>query len=178
VAPNGDVITSDSRTPAVYRLRTLDGVLEPIALRGRLLSPQGLATSADGRALYLADYALGIVRIDLSNGAMTVLPYPEDATLLGVDGLYRHGRTLIGIQNGVSPHRVVAMALNPDGKRIDRVVVLEANHPLFAEPTLGVLRGDTLFYVANSEWERFSDPGTADSASEPRVLRLVLPVDH
>lgn len=174
LAPNGDVITSDSRTPAIYRLRALDGALEPIALQGRLLSPQGLATSADGQTLYLADYALGVVRINLSNGAMTVLPYPEDATLLGVDGLYRRGRTLIGIQNGVSPHRIVAMVLNDEGTAIERVAVLEANHPLFAEPTLGVVSGDTLFYVANSEWGRFSDPATADSASEPRILRLVL----
>jgi sugar lactone lactonase YvrE len=174
LAPNGEVITSDSRTPAVYRLRSLDGTLEPVPLHGRLVSPQGLATSPNGRVLYLSDYSLGVVRIDLGTGAMTVLPYPDDATLLGVDGLYRHGRTLIGIQNGVAPHRVVAMTLNEDGTRIRRVTVLEANHPLFVEPTLGTLSGDTLFYVANSEWERFSNSSAADSASEPRVLRLVL----
>jgi len=174
LVPNGEVITSDSRTPAVYRLRSLDDTLVPVALPGNLQSPQGLATASDVRMLYLADYALGVVHIDLANGAMFVLPYPEDATLLGVDGLYRHGRTLIGIQNGVSPHRVVAMTLNDDGTAIERVSVLEANHPLFAEPTLGVLLADTLFYVANSEWERFSDSVSAAVASEPRILRLVL----
>ncbi len=177
LTPDGEVLTSDSRTPAVYRLRTLEGVLERVPLEGRLLSPQGLVPSADGRALYLADYALGIVRIDLVSGATRVLPYPEDATLLGVDGLYRRGRTLIGIQNGISLHRLVAMRLNAAGSGIERVTVLEANHPRFDEPTLGILRADTLFYVANSGWERFSDPGTPAAASEPSILKLVLAVD-
>lgn len=177
-APNGDIIASDSRTPALYRLRALDGALESVTLQGSLSSPQGLTMTADGRAIYLADYALGPVRIDRETGEILPLAYPDDATLLGMDGLYRRGRTLIGIQNGVRPHRIVAMTLNRAGTAIERVTVLEANHPLFAEPTLGTLHADTLFYVANSQWGLFTDTASAATATEPRILRLPLPPDR
>ena len=33
-------------------------------------------------------------------------------SLFGIDGSYRHGNELIAIQNGIAPHRVVALALS------------------------------------------------------------------
>jgi sugar lactone lactonase YvrE len=174
LADDGDVFTTDSRTPAVYRLRSLAGSLERLALPGHLQSPQGLAMAAGGRDLFVADYALGIVRIEPGRATMAVLPCPDTVTLLGIDGLYRDHNTLIGIQNGVSPHRVVRIVLDAAGTAIRSVEVLEASHPLFAEPTLGVVQHDTLFYVANSEWGRFDAAGDPARASPPRILALSL----
>ena len=37
--------------------------------------------------------------------------------------------------------------------------VLEANNPVFDEPTLAVLSGDTLFYIANSQWAAIDEKG-------------------
>jgi hypothetical protein len=94
-----------------------------------------------------------------------------------VDGLYYHRGHLIGIQNGVEPHRVVRFTLAPSGARIIGVQVLERAHPRYREPTLGVLVQGDLFYIANSQWERFgadgrmSDPAVLE---RPVVLRLPL----
>jgi ABC-type branched-subunit amino acid transport system ATPase component len=49
--------------------------------------------------------------------------------------------------------------------------VLVAAQPAWDEPTLGVIAGDTLFYVANSQW------GSFDQAGQPRPeARLRPPV--
>ena len=44
--------------------------------------------------------------------------------------------------------------------------MLERAHPRYDEPTLGVLVDEDLFYIANSQWERFGEDGMiADSTA-------------
>jgi hypothetical protein len=53
----------------------------------------------------------------------------------------------------------------------------ERARPDYAEPTLGVVVGRDLFYVANSQWERFRDDGGIDAPERlqaPLLLRLLL----
>jgi hypothetical protein len=105
------------------------------------------------------------------------VPADEGVLALGIDGLYRVGADLVGIQNGVEPYRVVRLHLGPGGTRVAGAEVLERARPDYAEPTLGVVVGRTLYYVANSQWERFKDDGTIDSPDRlqrPLVLRLPL----
>jgi hypothetical protein len=55
--------------------------------------------------------------------------------------------------------------------------VLERAHPRYSEPTLGVVWGPDLYYVANSQWERFGETGTIahpDQLERPTILRLRL----
>ena len=57
------------------------------------------------------------------------------------------------------------------------VEVLERARPDYAEPTLGVMVGNELYYVANSQWERFREDGGIDAPDRlrpPLVLRLRL----
>jgi hypothetical protein len=57
------------------------------------------------------------------------------------------------------------------------VMLNRYDSPRYAEPTLGVIVGHELCYVANSQWERFGENGyVADSSAllPPTVLRLRL----
>ncbi|HEY8181865.1 MAG TPA: hypothetical protein VII32_06465 [Thermoanaerobaculia bacterium] len=61
------------------------------------------------------------------------LPVAANASLLGIDGLYLlNRRTLIGVQNGTNPNRIVRMDLSSDGHRITEVTTLAANSPLMS----------------------------------------------
>jgi sugar lactone lactonase YvrE len=173
----GDVFATDSRAPVVYRIAAGTDSLERFIRSPLLLSAQGLALTPDERSLYVADYSRGILRVNLADRGVTLLQTADSVLALGIDGLYHHRGHLIGIQNGVKPHRVVRLTLAPDGDRILKTRVLERTHPRYDEPTLGVLVGEDLFYIANSQWERFGQDGlTADSTAlqRPVVLRLPL----
>ena len=173
----GDVFATDSRAPVVYRIRAGSDSLERFIQSPLLLSAQGLALTPDERTLYLADYARGILRVDLSSRSVTLIPTADSVLALGIDGLYSHEGRLIGIQNGVAPHRVVRLTLSPAGDRIVETRVLERAHPRYQEPTLGVLVNGELFYIANSQWERFGQDGgipDATALERPVVLRLPL----
>jgi hypothetical protein len=173
----GDVFASDSRAPVVYRIEAGSDSLERFITSPLLLSAQGLALAPDERVLYVADYARGILRVDLTSRDVTLMRAADSVLALGIDGLYYHDGHLVGIQNGVTPHRVARFTLSPGGDRILEAHVLERAHPKYQEPTLGVMVDGELFYIANSQWERFGqDGGIADSTAleRPVVLRLPL----
>jgi hypothetical protein len=126
--------------------------------------------------LYVADYSVGIVRVSRVSGKVERLSEGPGVSTYGTDGLVQFGRGLIAIQNALPPHRVARLTLDASGARVTRADVLERASPYFDEPTLGVIAGDALLYVANSHWGKFRDGryvGPAD-ASGPIVLRLPL----
>jgi sugar lactone lactonase YvrE len=177
IGRDGAVYASDSRSPEIYRLRAAGDTLERFLTSPLLLLAQGLALTPDDRTMYLADYSRGILRIDLASRAVALLPTSDSVLALGVDGLYLIDGRLIGIQNGVTPHRVVRLTLSHPGDSISAGEVIERAHPRYAEPTLGVVVGRDLYYIANSQWERFGEDGhVADPAAllPPTVLRLRL----
>jgi sugar lactone lactonase YvrE len=177
VARNGDAYTTDSRSPAIYRVPAGGDTLESFVESPLLLSAQGLALDAAERTLYVADYARGLLRIDLATRKVSPVPAPDSVVALGIDGLYLVQGALVGIQNGVTPHRVARFVLDASGTRVVSASVLERARPDYAEPTLGVVVGDALFYVANSQWEQFGDDGGIEAPEKlrpPLVLRLRL----
>lgn len=177
VTRGGDVYASDSRAPVIYRLRPGADALQAWVESPLLGSAQGMAFAPDERTLYVADYARGILRIDVARRTVTDVPAADSVVALGIDGLYQADGHLVGIQNGVAPHRVVRLRLTAGGDRIESAEVLDRAHPSHNEPTLGVLVGRELYYVANSQYEYFGQDGRVarpDSLRQPVVLRLRL----
>jgi sugar lactone lactonase YvrE len=177
ITRSGDVYASDSRAPVIYRLPAGAGALTPLVESPLLASAQGLALTPDERTLFVADYARGILRVDLESRAIAPMPAADTVAALGIDGLYYVDGSLVAIQNGVAPWRVVRLRLSPAGDRIVACEPLERAHPKHEEPTLGVVVGHELYYVANSQYEKFTQDGRVarpDSLQRPVVLRLRL----
>jgi sugar lactone lactonase YvrE len=184
VAPDGAIFVTDheERPGTLYRLapaaEPAGRKLEPFGEKGVLGSPEGITFSADGRYLFVADYPYGIVRYELATGKHVYLADPPGFSLVGIDHLDFHRGSLIAVQNGNLPHSVLRLPLSPDLGKILGVLPLERGHPAYAEPTLGVLVGDDLYYVAASNWGRLDEdeklPTTGEPLAEPLVLRLPL----
>ena len=139
------------------------------------VSPQGLDFTPDEKKLFLADYAKGVFLIDLITKKVTNIS--ADFTLLGIDGLYYYRGSLIGVQNGVNPERVIKLSLNRDLTRFDHFETLEANNPAFDEPTLGVLLKDRFYVIANSQWGAIDEAGHLapdDKLKYPIILKIKL----
>jgi sugar lactone lactonase YvrE len=172
IRSNGDVFTTDSMSPAVYVIRAQKDEIELLLEDPEFGSPQGLASSSDERHLFMADYSTGLFDIDVNTKKVRHLAPLTGATLLGIDGLYFHKGSLIGVQNGVTPQRVVRILLTSDLGRVERLEVLEANNPVFLEPTLGVLVENTFYFVANSQWPLVDENGKL--AAENKLQHTVV----
>lgn len=182
LAREGDVYVTDSAERSIYRIDR-GGAFERWLETDRFASPQGIVFSEDERYLFVADYSHGVFRVELKNRAVERLSYPDDLVVMGIDGLAYYDGSLIAIQNGVRPHRVVRMRLSAEQDRIDDWEVLEANQADFEEPTLGLVvpdpagRGATFYYVANSHWGAFDREGRLrqdDDRTPPVILQFGL----
>lgn len=169
--PNGDVLVSDALRGALHRWRAATGTW--VTRRDPWLrSPQGLAPSADGRVVYVADWSTGLLRWDLAADSLTRVMEPAGTTLVGMDGLRRAGGALIGVQNGLAPARVVRITLAPDGRRATAVTTLD--RPLLdGDPTTGVVVDGAFLYVATSQWPMWDDDGTR-RPDHPRLPPVIL----
>ena len=174
VAADGEVYVSDSASPVIFRVAS--GRLEPF-LRGPFASMQGIAAARN--VLYVADYAKGILAVDLRTRDVHPLRVPPNASLLGVDGLYFvNDRTLIGTQNGTSPNRVIRIRLAPGGLAVSSVETLLANGSGMGDPTLGVVVGKRFFFNGNAQWDLFGEDGKiADPLKLQPAVVLSVPVD-
>jgi hypothetical protein len=165
---------SDSRTNVISRISLAEDGFETVAGPGYFGSLQGIATADNN--LFAADYAQGIFRVDLTNKEVSEVKHGENICLLGIDGLYFYENSLIAIQNGVRPHRIIRLFLDDGGNSIIRFQVLESNNPLFDEPTLGTLFENDFYFIANSQWRKFKDDGSGpdQEVAEPVILKIDL----
>jgi hypothetical protein len=157
LTPDGSVLLS-SGPGGVWRIAEGGSAAELLTPADGMLG-NGIAVSDDGATIWLAVHDRGIVAIDRATMAARVLPVPEGPHLMGIDGLYTHDGTLVGVQNGTKVPRIVRATLSSDGKTVERVEILEEDDPRFAVPTTGVLVDDALVYVATSQLDHI-DPQT------------------
>lgn len=170
VRKNGEVITTDSLNNRVFRFDRNSSEFKPLAVHRTLFYPNGIALADDDRSLYVAD-AVGVVKIDLSDGTSRDVDPGPRSTLAGADGLYWRNGSLIAVQNGIGSPRIAAFKLSSDGTRVTRTTVLE-NHTQFTTlPTTGAIRGNDFYFIANSQIDNLNGDKVMD-VTKLAVVRI------
>ena len=165
LTPAGDAYISDG-LGSLYRVEHTAGRLELLFPPGTFRSPQTPAATPDGRRLFVPDYTRGIAVVDLAGKQVKLLPHPPELSLGGIDGMYLSGTSLVAVQNGTAPERLIRMTLDSSLTRVVSWEVIEANWQGLGDPTHGVLVGDQFYYIANSGWD--VKPG---GVYEPATIR-------
>lgn len=169
VRKGGAVLLTDSLGNQVYQFDRMSKAFAVVALQRPLTEPNGIALSDDDAQLFVAD-DFGIQRLDLKSGASSeVRPGPRN-TLAGVDGLYWHRGSLIGVQNAIGTPRIVAWRLSKDAATVTHTTVLEYRSALLTgEPTTGAIKGDDFYFIINSQGENMEGDHVADPSKLERV---------
>jgi DNA-binding beta-propeller fold protein YncE len=167
----GNVYVTDSLQGAIHTVRAGGARLETLIEAGRLPRPNGIAISGDQRTLYVATRQ-GYRAIDIATRRIRALPsaVPVGST----DGLAYHRGALIAVQPWEQGRVVERYILSPAGDRIVRSEVLVADHPEHLQPTTGVVVGDELHYIANSQLQLFRSIFRADGTFPLLPLRPVV----
>jgi hypothetical protein len=179
VTADGVVYVSDSIGGGVYRVQgdLATAKLEKIA--DGFFSPQTPVLAVDGKRLFVADYSMGIAVVDLTRenppGQLTYLSHPESVAVTGLDGLYLAGDSLIGIQNGTEPERIVRYHLNPAQTEITSAEVVEQSTDRLGDPTHVTGLNGWLYATANVGWNKIDDHGQlkpGERFTAPVLLRF------
>jgi hypothetical protein len=177
VSTAGDAYTTNTGNGAVYRASEGQTNLQEFLPPGSVPGANGIALSGDDRILFVAG-DFGISRVDLRTKSIRPLIKANPAIIdASIDGLYWYAGTLVGIQNGIHPGRVVRFYLDRGLARIERWEILETYNPLFENPTTGSLGGHSLLFFANTQLHKFDFGKPLPPASglhEITVLRIPL----
>nr|WP_299346443.1 L-dopachrome tautomerase-related protein [Allomuricauda sp.] len=154
VSREGAVYVSNSNPeqPMVYTVEKDKEQLEVLFKAPQLISLQGLTLNAGETTLFIADYREGIFAYDFEKDKLSEIKYNLQNPLKGIDGLYYHQGNLIAVHNGLRPFRIVKYQLTESEEEISSFEFLEKALPEMNEPTLGVMVGNHLYYIANSPW--------------------------
>jgi hypothetical protein len=182
VTGEGTVYVTDSIGGGVYRLHSAVQTARLEKIADGLFSPQTPVPARDGKRLFVADYTMGIAVIDLpaadaapnSSSRLNYLPHPENVAVVGLDGLYRTGDSLIGIQNGTQPERIMRFVMNPAQTGITGSQVIHQIAQL--DPTHAVEVDGWFYATSNVGWSKVDDntgqlkPG--ENFTPPVLLRF------
>jgi hypothetical protein len=91
-----------------------------------------------------------------------------------IDGLYFHKGSLIAVQPFADRRKVVRYHLDKASNAVSRVEVIEPEHPLFNQPTTGVVVGQDFYYIANSQLQLFRGLYKPDGAFDRGQLQGVV----
>jgi streptogramin lyase len=174
---DGTVYVANPVGGDLFRLRPGADALDVLLAPGTLGSPQGMVAGTDG-SLIVADYSSGLWRVE-ADGSARRLAAPDDAVLIGVDGLIDAGDALYAIQNGSAPQRVLRLALDADRTRIEAAEMVAANLSQIDEPTTGLIHDGDLVFVARSQWSAFDDEGALRAPDPaPAVIARLRPAQR
>jgi len=162
---DGDVIASDGDHGGVYRLKFDSDRWERLDT-GDFISPQTPVMAADGKHLYVPDYTRGIGVLDLQSKQVKWIPAAGRFALGGIDGMYRVSDTLIAVQNGTDPERVIQFKLDASASQLRSETVIERSTATLGDPTHAVVVAGTLYYIANSGWDVLTEAGEVDAGKK------------
>ena len=171
VTSHGDVFVTDSEDQSVYKLPGGADRLSRFSLGDRFY-PNGIALSSDEKALFVA-HAFGIVRMDLQGSAIVALHAPPGISHAQIDGLYSWKGSLIAIQNGYGPNRIVRLQLSADGKAITSGQLLEFRSANLELPTTGAILNDRFYYIVNSQIDHELD-GELRNEGELKPVKIAV----
>jgi hypothetical protein len=150
ISPSGDVFITDTMTGDLYRITRAKDALERWIGVGPQVFPNGIDITPDGRTLFVATGA-GIRKVDIAQGTIA----PISRNLGTIDGLYFFRGSLIAIQPFDEFRKVARYHLSQGHDAITNTETLEASHPMFKQPTTGVIVGSDFYYIANAQLQFF-----------------------
>ncbi len=169
---DGDLFVSDGRQGAIYVIRRGSDSLAMFVPPGQLVSPQGCAIDESRRVLYVADYALGIVKVELESASVSRLPRSRYVATNGIDGLILRDDRLIGVQNGVTPNRIVMLHLDRDHRTVSSVRVIAQDTALIRAPTHLTTIGSDIVFVANGGFDQYDANGNFRAGAREVATRI------
>ena len=171
---SGRVYVTDTGARALYATRPgATGLERFVDLRDHG-APNGIVALHGGDLLIVA-VPDGFVRVDTENGDVSRIPLDPGVTVNYVDGLALHDGRLVAVEPFRSGSEVGSYALDAHGTRVTAYERIAGGHPATDQPTTGVVVGNSLYYILNSQLRTFRmalEAGQRPQLRAPAIARV------
>lgn len=146
---DGHVYVLDQASPIIYRKTPEGKKLEVFLYSEKFEALDAIAVTPDNSRLFVADRFTGIYVIDPIALQTSLLSGPETLNLGGISALEYHAGSLVMIQSGISPQRIMRLTLDTTGAVVAEVSPMAVALEAFDKPGRAALAGKDLVYIAN-----------------------------
>ena len=167
----GTIWVTDSTDGSVWRIDRASGRLDRLTPARTFEYPNGIAMGPGEKTLFVADDR-SVWTVDSTSGKRRELAHPAGTKLGQADGLYFDHGSLIAIQNGDPPVRVVRFSLSSALDRVTGEMALAADDPRFPEPTTGVIAGDVMYIVGDAQLRAVGKDGKLPPPGKLSPVRI------
>lgn len=166
---DGTLFITDSKSGQLFQYRYKENELKELP-HISLIYPNGIAYDSVANNIYIADYT-GIKCFQIETSKISDMP--SDYFTSGIDGLYFHKNSLIGIQNpGDDRIQIIRFTLNRDKLSIRNHSILQSHAPDFNIPTTGTIVDNRFYFIANSYLKHLSDDGIIKNREDLQEHRI------
>ena len=167
---DGTVYVTDTQAGRIWFAAPGSKELRELSALGRVVSPNGITISSDGRVLFVAGVD-HIQAFDIASRKTWRLAVPDTFNISGIDGLAFHRNALVA-HHPLSYWRIVRYSLDPAWQRITGRRVIDANTPDIRTSTTGEVVGEDYIFIGNSQIDRMNAKTIDASTMEPvRIYR-------
>jgi hypothetical protein len=149
VTGDGQAYVIDTETPIVYRKVSGENRLEAFVASDQLVGFSDLAVTPDNSRLFAADPLMGVFVVDPQAQQAAMLGGPDTLNLAGIGGIEFADGKLYIVQGGITPQRLLRLALDDTGSTVAEVSPMAISLEPFDAPRLSTIRGGELLYFAN-----------------------------
>lgn len=172
VGIDGTIYVSDPEQGIIHYAAPRATGLRALVGPGVFRSPQGMVAVPYTDLLIVSDYRYGLAVLDTEDGRVRRITGGGGYLLDGIDALQLDGRSLLAVQNGHSPKRILRIDMNRDWLGIARIAVLESGHSGWTEPVGGTIDDDEFLYVGTGQWDRFGAGGAVLEGANPEPTQI------
>jgi sugar lactone lactonase YvrE len=170
---DGTVYVTDTQAGRVWWAPPGATALRELTALGRVLAPNGITISPDGRTLFVADVD-HIRALEIPTGETWRIAAPADVGTAWIDGLAFADGALVA-HHPLSFWRIARYELDPTRRRIVGRTLIEANTPDGRTSTTGEVVGGDYIYIGNSQIDRMNAKTIDTATMEPiRMYRVRL----
>jgi hypothetical protein len=176
VTTSGDLYTTGG---PLFKLPAGDSEFVMAVPEEAIAGSNGICLSPDEKTLFVTETWQGIVAIDLTADSWRVLQCPDTIMVTGLDGLYYYDGSLIAVQNGPNPWRIVRIFLNDAQTAVDSVQALERRNPDVTMALTAALVGNQVYSVGHGPGPASIPTGVSVAASRDlgRTIILKTPIE-
>lgn len=174
LAPDGSVFAADTLRPVVWQLPSAraaspdDEALELFFAGGTLTGIRAITVDDAGEHLYFSDYEFGLFGVQIEEKKPFMLHLGQDVNLSGIDAMEWYEDSLVLVQNGVVPRRVMRFQLFPDRRRGRHIQAMVSGQESFSNPVAMTVTDGHLHLIANSHRNAY-DPRTGKLAKDAQL---------
>jgi len=173
LSPQGDLFFIENLNNVVLKIAKDSKQITGVFSSEKYKNLRSITSDETGEIVYVSDNNEGIIIINVESGKYLTIENSAALNLYGITDLIYDNNGLIFIQSSISPERVMKLQLEDNKAVLKTIIPIESFHPSFNSLSTGVVVGEDLYYIGNSQMTKANAFGGLNKGAEWENMSII-----